>query len=85
MDLEIGIVNEDGLRGTKAIRDMKKDQIAVHLPSQLAVFLGEGKFTPEVCHKMSLESAGACFCKWRHGECSTIKVSTTYLGTKRSG
>ena len=53
MDLEIRTVNKDGLRGTKAIRDMKKDQIAVHLPSQLTVPLGEGKVTPEVCQAIS--------------------------------
>ena len=49
VDLEIGTVNSDGLRGTKAVRDMKKDQIAVHLPSQLTIPLGLGKVTPEVC------------------------------------
>ena len=49
VDLQIGIVNAEGLRGTKAVRDMKKDQIAVHLPSQLSVHLGEGMVTPEVC------------------------------------
>ncbi len=48
VDLEIGVVNAEGLRGTKAVRDMKKDQIAVHLPSQLSVHLGEGMVTPEV-------------------------------------
>lgn len=50
VDLEIGPVNKDGLRGTKAVRDMKKDQIAVLLPSHLTIPLGEGKVTPEVCH-----------------------------------
>ena len=49
VDLEIGSVDSDGLRGTKAVRDMKKDQIAVHLPSQLTIPLGLGKVTPEVC------------------------------------
>ena len=49
VDLQIGSVNSDGLRGTTAVRDMKKDQIAVHLPSQLVIPLGPGRITPEVC------------------------------------
>lgn len=49
VDLGIGTVNSDGLRGTIAVRDMKKDQIAVHLPSQLTIPLGLGKVPPEVC------------------------------------
>ena len=48
VDLEIGAVNDKGLRGTKAARDMKKDQIAVHLPAHLAIPLGDGSVTPEV-------------------------------------
>ena len=48
VDLEIGPVNSNGLRGTKAVRDMKENQITVHLPNQLAVTLGPGKVTPEV-------------------------------------
>ncbi|CAK0735270.1 hypothetical protein CVIRNUC_000553 [Coccomyxa viridis] len=47
VDLEIGAVNDKGLRGTKAARDMKKDQIAVHLPAHLAIPLGDGSVTPE--------------------------------------
>ena len=49
VDLEVGTVNGEGLRGTKAVRDMKKNQIAVHLPAHLAVELGEPAQTSEVC------------------------------------
>lgn len=48
IDLEIGSVNHEGLRGTVAVRDMNKSQIAVHLPAHLAVELGEGHVTSEV-------------------------------------
>ena len=60
VDLGIGTVNDQGLRGTKAVRDMKKDQIAVHLPAHLAVPLGDGSVTPEArpaCHCPSPPSA----------------------------
>ena len=49
VDLDVGAVNAEGLRGTKAVRDMKKNQIAVHLPMNLAVVLGEPGQTSEVC------------------------------------
>lgn len=48
MDLEIGAVNEEGLRGTKATREMVKGQIAVKLPRALAVPLAEWDKTSEV-------------------------------------
>jgi hypothetical protein len=48
VDLEVGTINDEGLRGTKAVRDMKKNQIAVHLPAHLAVELGEPEQTSEV-------------------------------------
>ena len=48
VDLGVGTVNAEGLRGTKAVRDMKKNQIAVHLPMHLAVVLGEPGQASEV-------------------------------------
>ena len=48
VDLQIGIVNSTGLRGATAARNMKKDQIAVHLPSQLTISLGPDGALPEV-------------------------------------
>ncbi|CAL8467098.1 g6634 [Coccomyxa elongata] len=47
VDLDIATVNDEGLRGTVAVRDMNKSQIAVHLPAHLAVELGEGHVTSE--------------------------------------
>jgi cell division septal protein FtsQ len=53
VDLDIGEVNNQGLRGTKALRDMKKNQIAVHLPNQLVVELGESHLSSAVCAELT--------------------------------
>lgn len=48
VDLEVGAVTEWGLRGTKAMRDMKKYQVAVKLKKYMAVPLGEWNKSSEV-------------------------------------
>ena len=59
VDLGVGAVNGEGLRGTKAVRDMKANQIAVHLPMHLVVELGEPGQTSEVCASMHLARSTA--------------------------
>lgn len=49
VDLEVSVVDDEGLRGTRAVRDMQKNQIAVHLPAHLAVELGQTGVPSEVC------------------------------------
>lgn len=48
MDLEVGAVNEAGLRGTKAMRDMQQHQVAVKLKKYMAVPLAEWNKSTEV-------------------------------------
>ncbi len=48
VDLEIAMVNEEGLRGARAIRDMKRGQVAVKLPKVMAATLSEWNLTSEV-------------------------------------
>lgn len=41
-------MNNEGLRGAKAVQGMQKGQIAIQLPVHLTVPLGDGLVTPEV-------------------------------------
>ena len=41
-------VNEEGLRGVKAARDMAEGQVAVKIPRVLGAILGEWNLTSEV-------------------------------------
>ena len=48
VDCEVGAVNEEGLRGVRARRDMKLHQVAVKLPKVMAITLKEWNLTSEV-------------------------------------
>lgn len=48
VDCEIGEVNEEGLRGVRAKRDMQLHQVAVKLPKVMAITLKEWNRTSEV-------------------------------------
>lgn len=48
MDLEVGPVNESGLRGAIAMRDMQQYQMAVRLKKYMAVPLAEWNRSTEV-------------------------------------
>ncbi|CAL8465237.1 g4772 [Coccomyxa elongata] len=70
VDLEVGAVNEAGLRGTKAMRDMQQYQVAVKLKKYMAVPLGEW-------NKSSEENA-LVLLKKRFKEPEWDKVMQTY-------
>ena len=48
VDCEIGEVNEEGLRGVRARRDMQLHQVAIKLPKVMAITLKEWNRTSEV-------------------------------------
>jgi hypothetical protein len=51
VDLEVGEVNERGLRGVKAARDMVEGQVAVKIPRVLGAVMGDWNRTSEVGYK----------------------------------
>ena len=54
VDCEIGEVNEEGLRGVHAKRDMQLHQVAVKLPKVMAITLKEWNKTSEVRRGLNL-------------------------------
>ena len=48
VDLEVGEVDERGLRGVKAVRDMVEGQVAVKIPRVLGAVMGDWNRTSEV-------------------------------------
>ena len=53
VDCEVGAVNEEGLRGVLARRDMTLHQVAVKLPKVMAITLKEWNKTSEVYLQIS--------------------------------
>ena len=73
VDLEVATVDDEGLRGVRAARDMVTGQVAVKIPKALGVVLGEWNLTSEVrillllgmrihCMSLHTRSESACPC-----------------------
>lgn len=60
VDCEIGEVNEEGLRGVHAKRDMQLHQVAVKLPKVTAITLKEWNRTSEVRRGLNLPQGTGC-------------------------
>ncbi|BDA50257.1 hypothetical protein COCOBI_15-3860 [Coccomyxa sp. Obi] len=73
VDLEVGAVNEEGLRGTKAMRDMQQYQVAVKLKKYMAVPLAEWN--------KSTEENTLVLLKKRFNEPEWDKVMEPYWGS----
>ncbi len=87
VDLEVGAVNEAGLRGAKAMRDMQQYQMAVRLKKYMAVPLAEWNRSTEVsADPQSLHQVSG----WQHplkqfdqGFCLVI-LATLVISTNQS-
>ena len=66
VDCEVGEVNEEGLRGVRARRDMTLHQVAVKLPKVMAITLKEWNLTSEV------PSYSPCSMLWAVPHCFCI-------------